>query len=625
MCAIVGVAGIQAIGDRNWLAAGRDTMTHRGPDGAGEWWSEDGRVGLGHRRLSILDLSPLGHQPMLDADSGLAMVFNGEIYNHGELRAELASRGHFFRSRSDTEVLLQAYRAHGEGCLTSLNGMFAFAIHDSRNQTLFLARDRAGEKPLFYRMTGGTLEFASELKALLVNPAAPRRIDPAALDCYLAMGFVPGDRCILHGYSKLPPAHALRFDMRRGTAQVWRYWVAPDSSCDGMPDAVDEGALLDQLEELLEDAVGRQLVADVPVGILLSGGVDSSLVTAMAIRRSRRVRTFTIGFPGHGSLDETAHARLVARHLETDHTELMAGPATAEMMPRLARQFDEPMADSSMIPTWLVSQLVRRHCTVALGGDGGDELFGGYTHYSRLLWLRQRLGGLPRVLRRCVAGVAERRLPPGFGNSNLRTWLMALGEDLTCDLPALAIHYDARTRRSLMQGCPSHELVAEAVFRERTPRQRDLLQRATRMDFNDYLAEDILVKVDRSSMVNSLEIRAPLLDHRLVEFAFRKVPSYLKATARDKKILLKRLAARVLPPEFDRQRKQGFSIPLADWLKSGPFRDLFWDTLDSPDCAFHRPAVLGLLRGQDRGLNNSERLFSLVHYELWRRQYGVSP
>lgn len=621
MCGLVGIAATQPIADRAWLVAGRDAMSHRGPDDVGEWWSKDGRVGLGHRRLSIVDVSPLGHQPMQDDAKGLSIVFNGEIYNHVELRKQLAAQGFVFRSYSDTEVLLTAYASWGEDCLKRLNGMFAFALYDSRQQKVFLARDRAGEKPLFYRLTDNTLQFASELKALLVNPAAPRRINPAALDCYLAMGFVPGERCILESYNKLPPAHAMSFGLHTGKVRTWRYWSLPELSIDVAADALDEKALLDELEVLLEDAVRRQLVADVPVGILLSGGVDSSLVTAMAVRQSRQVRTFSIGFPGYGVLDETPHARLIARHFDTQHTELIAEPTTADLIPRLAQQFDEPMVDSSMIPTWLVSHLVRQHCTVALGGDGGDELFGGYPHYGRLLWMQHRLGRLPRWLRRWVARNAERWLPVGFAKSNVRTWLMAAGTDLDRDLPLVAGHFDANTRRNLMQGRPGHRLAAESVHRERIPTQMNLLQRATRMDFHNYLVEDLLVKVDRASMLNSLEVRAPLLDHRVIEFAFGRVPSHLKATVNDKKILLKRLAARVLPPKFDKQRKQGFSIPLAEWLKTGPFHELFWDTLSSRECLFDRPTVEGLLKGQERGCSNGERLFALVQLELWRLHY----
>lgn len=596
-------------------------MAHRGPDAVGEWWSEDGRVGLGHLRLAIIDLSPLGHQPMHYASGRLSIIFNGEIYNYRELRDELSALGFAFRSSSDTEVLLAAYAAWGRACLSRLNGMFTFALHDADQQILFLARDRAGEKPLYYRLSEGTLRFASELKALLVDPSMPRRIDPEALDCYLAMGFVPGRRCILDGYNKLAPAHALIFDLQNGAIDAWRYWSLPELSQGA--ESCDEGAILDELERLLEDAVARQMVADVPFGVLLSGGLDSSLVTAMAVRRSGKVRTFSIGFPGHGAMDETPHARLIAQHFGTDHTELMAEPTSADILPCLARQFDEPMVDSSMIPTWLVSRLVRRHCTMALSGDGGDELFGGYTHYSRLLWLQQRQRIFPQPVLRAMARSAA-YLPEGFAGSNIRTWLIAAGSDLRNDLPPVTHLFDPKARQRLLCGLGSYRPAAERIRDEYMPAQPDLLQRATRMDFSDYLPEDLLVKVDRASMLNSLEMRAPLLDYRVIEFAFGRVPSHLKATPHDKKIMLKRLGTRLLPPAFDTRRKQGFSIPLTAWLKEGPFRELFWDTLTASDCMFDKRATSALLEGQDRGYSNGERLFGLVQFELWRRHYAAT-
>ena len=621
MCGIVGIASKESVAHRAWLAVGRDAMQHRGPDDVGEWWSGDGRVGLGHRRLAIIDLSQAGHQPMQDTTQAFTIVFNGEIYNFVELRKELVAKGAVLRSHSDTEVILAAYREWGTDCLSRLNGQFCFAIHDARKHTVFLARDRAGEKPLFYHHAAGTIRFGSELKALLADASLPRRIDPEALDCYLAVGYVPGERCILRGFNKLPPAHALEFDLKDGSLSQWRYWELPPVDANASRGKVDEVALLDELEALLEDSVRRQLVADVPVGVLLSGGVDSSLITAMAVRASSGVRTFTVGFPGHGTLDEREHASLIARHFGTQHTELVAEPATADLLPGLARQFDEPLVDSSMIPTYLVSQLVREQCTVALGGDGGDELFGGYSEYRRLLWMQGKMGPIPRPVRRAIALAAEKFLPVGFRGRN---WAQSLGVDLENGLPLIASYFDATTRRRLMSAYPGWRTTAEGVVQSRVPANSDLLQRATRMDFQNYMAEDILVKVDRASMLHSLEVRAPLLDFRVIEFAFAKVPSYLKATAQEKKILLKRLTTRVLPPAFDRHRKQGFSIPLANWLKGGAFRETFHDVLRDPQSIFDSRTADALLRGQDRGRNNGERLFALVMFELWRRAYGVT-
>lgn len=621
MCGIVGIASITSTDNRSWLAVGRDTMLHRGPDDAGEWWSEDGRVGLAHRRLSIVDLSAAGHQPMQANVRGQTIVFNGEIYNFRSLRNQLVLAGYEFRSNTDTEVVLSAYDYWKNDFLCHLNGMFAIAIFDAAKGTVLLARDRAGEKPLFYHLDRGrSIRFSSELKGLLSDPHLSRQIDQNALDCYLMMGYVPGERCILKNYNKLPAAHALEFNLNTGTTNCWRYWEVPELSNDEV-EPRDHNDLVDELEGLLEESVRQQMEADVPVGVLLSGGVDSSLVTAMAVRSSSRVQTFTVGFPGHGALDEREHARLIARHFGTQHTELIAEPATADLLPRLARQFDEPMSDSSMIPTFLVSELVRTECKVALGGDGGDELFGGYGGYSQLLWMKSRLGRFPLPMRRMIALGAENLLPVGLKGRN---WLQGLGEDLETSLPLMASFFDSKTRRSLLSHRGHWNAVAKEIMRGRVPKHANILQRATRMDFQNYLAEDILVKVDRASMLNSLEVRAPLLDYRIIEFAFGKVPTDLKATRTNKKILLKKLTARLLPPEFDQIRKQGFSIPLAQWLKGGPFRDVFRSVLLDADCIFDKEKVKELLDGQDKGRSNSERLFNLVMFEMWRKEYGVT-
>ena len=561
---------------------------------------------------------------MMDAAGLAVIVFNGEIYNFKELRAELTGRGAKFRSASDTEVILAAYLEWGIDCLSRFSGMFAFALYDMQRQLLYLARDRAGEKPLFYRYNEGAVRFASELKAILADPSIPRHIDRSALDCYLHMGFVPGERCILEGFNKLPPAHVLEFSLTTGAIKTWRYWQPPSFDSGADPGRVDEHALLDELESLLQDAVRRQLVADVPIGVLLSGGVDSSIITALAAKAVGGLKTYSIRFPGHGELDETEHARLIARHFGTEHTELEAQPGSVELLPGLARQLDEPMVDSSIVPTFLVSRLVRQHCTVALGGDGGDELFGGYRYYSRLLWMCDRLRPLPGVLRRAVAYSGERLLPVGFAGSNLRTWLQNLGVDLSSGLPLIASYFDGRLRRELMSGQGEWITVAESIFADRVPLDQDLLQRATRTDFANYLAEDILVKLDRASMLSSLEMRSPLLDHRVVEFAFSKVPSFFKATSQEKKILLKRLASRLLPKEFDLQRKQGFSMPLDAWLATEPFNGLFKEVLLDAGSLFNPRIARELLNGQGYGRRNGERLFALVMFELWRKEYKAT-
>jgi asparagine synthase (glutamine-hydrolysing) len=364
------------------------------------------------------------------------------------------------------------------------------------------------------------------------------------------------------------------------------------------------------------------MVADVPVGILLSGGLDSSLVTAMAVRARPSVKTFTVRFPGYKEHDETDHARLIARHFGTDHVELEVAEATPDLLAPLARQFDEPVVDSSMIPTFLLSRLIRQHCTVALGGDGGDELFGGYQHYDRMLWMQRRARLVPAFVRAQISTSAERWLPIGLKGRN---WLKSVGSDLRTGVPHVAAQFDRLAREQMIPSATDRVLIAEEIWNDRLPVSENLLQRATRMDFENYFAEDILVKVDRASMLNSLEVRAPLLDYRIIEFAFARVPSHLKATATNRKILLKRLSQRLLPQEFNRQRKQGFSIPLGHWLQGGPWLDYFRDVLLSDaNGIFDRKFVEDLFAGQAKGRNNAERLFSLVLFELWRKEYRVA-
>jgi asparagine synthase (glutamine-hydrolysing) len=621
MCGIVGLASCISNHDPKQLAKIRDTMRHRGPDDAGVWFSDDGHVGLAHRRLSIIDLSTAGHQPMEDMSGKLCITFNGEIYNYQDLRRELEARGHQFRSASDTEVILEAYRAWGTNCLRHFNGMFAFCLYDAEKQSLFLARDRAGEKPLFYWHIPGKFVFASELKAIMADSAFPRQLDLQSLNYYLAYGYVPGNLCIFKGVYKLPQGHALLYNLRTQELFVWRYWQLPEPHPDARASADD---LITELERLLLDSVRLRLIADVPVGILLSGGIDSSLVTAMAARVSTKpVKTFTISFPGHGAYDEGPYARLVAQHFGTQHTELAAEPATVELLPMLARQYDEPMADSSMIPTYLVSRLIRNHATVALGGDGGDELFGGYPHHS---WIQQQeriRRFIPRPIRQAIGNTVVNMVPVGVKGRNYIIGLMC---DLSRSLAQPNVYFDAATRRRLLAplGLTVREPAPESYKMDLCDKAQTPVQQATFLDFSTYLVDDILVKVDRASMLASLEVRAPWLDHRIIELAFGRVPDALRATETERKVLPRRLAERLLPPGLDLTRKQGFSIPLQAWFKDewGKYFDQVLNEVDP--ALFNRQFINGLLTGQRLGLANTPRLFALTMFELWRREYRVT-
>jgi asparagine synthase (glutamine-hydrolysing) len=616
MCGICGV--VRTNGPATDLEAVRAmaaTMSHRGPDDEGVWRSADGRVALGHRRLAIIDLSAAGHQPMTDQRGRLWISFNGEIYNYLELREELRALGHTFATATDTEVILEAYREWDVDAVKKLNGMFALALYDVERERLFLARDRAGEKPLFYRHHNGTFAFASELKAMMKDPSFPRVIDPLALNQYLAFGYIPDSSCIFQGVRKLPQGCAMTYDLRADAIRVWPYWSLPQP-VNGQP--VDDEALVDELEGLLLDSVRLRLIADVPVGIMLSGGVDSSLVTAMAARvSSKPVRTFNVSFPGHDALDESPHARLVAKYFGTDHVEIRAEAATVDLLPELARQYDEPMADSSMVPTYLVSRAIRRDATVALGGDGGDELFGGYFHYE---WVRRqdlvrRL--VPGFLRGAASAVG-RALPMGIRG---RSYLIGSSRDMDWSIAHANLYFDAGSRRRLLasSGLAGGDGAEESKIGLSVG--NSAVQRAMAMDFRSYMVDDILVKVDRASMLTSLEVRAPLLDPRIIELAFGRVPDRLRAWKGQRKVLLRMLAKRVLPPELDITRKQGFGIPLAAWFR-GDWGRYMREVLAEADPALFDPEVIrSLIAGQERGLVNSHRIFALVIFELWRREY----
>ena len=615
MCGIVGYLSNRKPIGAGLLTAMRDALAHRGPDGEGLWLSEDGLVGLGHRRLAIVDLTEGGRQPMASQDGRLLINFNGEIYNHHELRDELRGLGWTFQSASDTEVLLAAYVHWGEAALSRLTGQFAFVIYDRAARTLFAARDRAGEKPFFYRHADHGLVFGSELKALLVHPDMPREADPEALDHYLAYGYVPRGLCLLKSYAKLPAGHKLRYDLESDRLEVEPYWTLPRWD---EKNRQPLNSLVEEFEPLLDTAVRRQLLADVPVGILLSGGLDSSLVAATAARVSGKVTTFTIGFPGHADHDESPIAKRLAGELGTDHVELMAEADTVDLIPRLAAQFDEPIADSSMIPTHLVSRLVRDRATVALGGDGGDELFGGYLHYGWVTPIaRARRMGLHHLR---AHRVAAHLIPKSFAGRKMALRLLD-PNDAAVTLSRLA---EPGMRRDLIGGKAPADIYAPERQRAALIEGRsDPRERAMALDFLTYMCDDILVKVDRASMLTSLEVRAPLLDHQIAEFAFGRLAPDQRVAGKGRKLLLRRLAKKRLPAWFDSHRKQGFSIPLGAWLR-GPWASLLEDlAADAGNGLLQPDAVRRFIRagGSDR---LAHQMYQLAILEMWRREYRVT-
>lgn len=566
---------------------------------------------------------------MIDPETGCVLTFNGEIYNHVELRETLTGKGHVFVGLSDTEVLLAAYKEWGGICPQLLNGMFAFAIWDPRERCVFAARDRAGEKPFFYACDAQEFRFASELKALMADPEFERRVDADSLYLLLTLGYVPAPRSIFRGVSKLEPGCALTYRVSSGKLTTWRYWQVPSGTATGLRSGFrsTEDYVL-ELDRLLTDSVRRQMIADVPLGILLSGGIDSGLVTAIASQVSTRpCRTFTITFPGHKKFDESDYAKRISRHFGTEHVELETKPAAFELLPALAHQYDEPMVDSSMIPTFLVSQLIRRHAKVALGGDGGDELFGGYTLYSRLAGLDRlnRIVRLPREWKRCgLAFLAWTYKRGGRGHN----YLPAISAIIAGQLPnARNLFLRDEIKELLTDELRRHVsdwTAPSSVWQTHNQRGESFKYRLSRADFSLYLTEDILTKVDRASMLNSLEVRAPWLDQHIIEFAFRCVPDHLKTQGSQRKLLPKLLARRLFPKGYNYDRKQGFSVPLSAWLKLKGPAALLDIVMQCHLPVIDKAVVQRFFRASNLGTANSERLFGLALLSLWWEHYRPS-
>lgn len=559
-------------------AAMGTAIAHRGPDDAGTWADADAGLVLSHRRLSILDLGPLGHQPMASADGRWQLAYNGEVYNHAALRAELVALGHGFRGHSDTEVLLAAIAQWGvEAALARANGMFAFAAWDAHARELWLARDRVGKKPLYYGWCAdGSFVFGSELAALRAHPALSAEVDPDALALLLRFDYIPAPHAILRGVHKLCAGRLLRVDARRVAAgaaghdpardqQAW--WNARErqEAAIARGFAGDEAAALDALDALLRDATALRMEADVPLGAFLSGGTDSSLVTAlMQAQSSQPVRSFSIGFD-NAVHDESAQAAAVARHLGTAHTALhVDGRAALDLVPSMPKIYDEPFADSSQLPTALLCQLTRRHVTVALSGDGGDELFFGYGRYARALRNRSLAGRVPATLRALLA----RDRGEGARLGGVAALRAALAERSTQDIARGRVQ---RWRHPEAVVIGARRLATAYDDPAALPRNGHDADALMALDFACYLPEDVLAKVDRASMAASLEARAPLLDWRVAEFAW-SLPLAMKWRDGRLKHLPRRLLERYLPTALVERPKSGFGAPVGDWLR-GPLRD----------------------------------------------------
>ncbi|PYS82036.1 MAG: asparagine synthase (glutamine-hydrolyzing) [Acidobacteria bacterium] len=595
-------------------------IAHRGPDDQGMMVTKDG-VALGMRRLSIIDLAG-GHQPLSGCGGSATIVFNGEVYNFRELRRELEARGHRFATHSDTEAIVHAFEEYGEACVDHLRGMFVFAIWDERERRLFVARDRAGKKPLYYTVTPrGAFVFGSELKSLLEHDEVGREINAEALDAYLTLGYVPEPLSIFRDIHKLPPGHHLTF--ADGRVTIKSYW---DFRYEPVKEARGEEEYIEELRGLLDEAVRIRLVADVPLGAFLSGGVDSSTVVGLMARHTNRpVKTFSIGFH-EDSYNELKYARLAAERFGTEHVEFIVTPDICDIVDELVWHFDEPFADSSAIPTYMVSKLAREHVKVVLSGDGGDELFAGYTRYvtdSR----RSGFARLPRFLRQGVMRPLSARLPHGARGRNylhnvaldpVERYLDSVS--VFTKLNRLSL-YTEDFRRLL----PAGDLVALSFQgHAANVRTGEALDKLLYIDSKTYLPGDILTKVDRMSMAASLEARVPLLDHKLIEFVTR-IPAALKMRGLETKHVFKRAVRDLVPAEILDRPKQGFGVPIEQWINHqlrGRIRETLGETRARQRGYVEPRYVQTLLDEHERGRrDHSTQLWALFMLELWHRTF----
>jgi len=626
MCGITGVAGSLRT-DRATLDRMNDALRHRGPDGAGVYWDED--VGLAMRRLAIIDLEG-GDQPIFNEDGSVCVVYNGEIYNFLELRAELQRRGHRFTTESDTEAIVHAYEEYGVACVEHLWGMFALAVWDSRRHRLLLARDRLGKKPLAYYLDPrGGLAFASEFQALLAHPSVPREVDPRAIDDYLTYLYVPAPASAFRDVKKLPPAHRLIW--QPDSCVVEPYWQLRFAT----KLSLSEDEALEQFGDLFRDAVRRRLIADVPLGAFLSGGMDSSSVVAeMAELSSAPVKTFSIGF-GERDFDELGYARQVAQRFGTEHHELVVEPHAVEILPTLVQHYGEPYGDSSAVPSYYVSQLTRQHVTVALNGDGGDELLAGYErHWAARI--AARYDTIPRFVRHGVI----RPLVPLMPETRRRSLLRRAKRFMTAvHLPVLEryLQWVGATTAAQKQALYTPEFRGSVAGNDAARWLRDVLGAEANLDPVDavlradsmlYLPNDLNAKIDIASMANSLEARSPFLDHRLVEFC-ASLPSSMKLRGRTSKWLLRRLMADRLPSPILRRSKMGFGVPVGDWLR-GELRPLLDDTVLSQRALgrgyFEPSAVRSLVDEHvSRRVDRTAHLWGLLMLELWFRAFVDAP
>lgn len=625
MCGICGIVNInKAPIDEGVIKAMAQAMIHRGPNDEGIY-SVPG-VCLGHRRLSIIDLSNAGHQPLANEDKTIWVILNGEIYNYKDLRNKLEKKGHIFNSNSDTEVIVHLYEEEGEDCVKSMIGMFAFGIWDSKKETLLLARDRIGKKPLLYSYTSGNFCFASEFLALLRSSLIKKEINPEALDYYLTFGYIPAPLTIYKNVFKLMPAHILIF--KNGEIKIERYWQLDYEKKTKISEDEAESEIL----RLLLDSVKIRLYSDVPLGVFLSGGIDSSMVVGLMSKvYNHRIKTFSIGFD-EADYNELRYARNIAKCFNTDHKEFIVKPNALDVLPALVEHYGEPFADSSCIPTYYVSKMSKQYVTVVLSGDGADELFAGYERYEAMIY-SEAFNRLPTFLKKNIVSLLIRIIPESNERRGLKRKMSRFFEAAMLPMHKryikwIGIFDDELKRKIYSQDfiTSSGNLATDEFFKDCLSNSKNLqlVDRLLKLDSLTYLPNDLLVKVDIASMANALETRSPFLDHRLMEFIV-SLPPYFKLRGLTKKYLLKKIATKIIPKANIYRAKQGFGVPIGQWFRT-ELRDLLCDNLLGHtflNRGYFKPEIV---RGMvDLHLSHKKdysfQLWTLLMLELWHRKF----
>lgn len=620
MCGILGASlSKDSINKKVFLDA-LDTISHRGPDSSGSWFDESSKDALGFKRLSIIDLSKNADQPLTSPCGNYKIVFNGEIYNFKSLRKILLDKNYIFNSESDSEVLLFAYIEWGVECLKKIDGMFAFAIYDFLSNSIFISRDLSGQKPLYYSFNNGSLIFASEIKPIRSLDSKIKTIDQNALHDYFNQGYISRSRSIFKDIQKLPSSHFMMFDLISRDLKVSSYsdLVEEVLAVNSKYHIRNMKQAVNTIDELLNDSVKKSLISDVPLGVLLSGGLDSSLIAAYASRHKSDLKTFSVIFPNNAKYNEQVHARRVAEYLKTDHIEINVDEVSPSIIEEVAYFYDEPFSDPSLIPSYLLSKAVKKHCSVVLGGDGADELFGGYPSYVRKMNLVNRFKFIPYDLRYLISNILQKLLSNQLRGYSL---IKAFGDDYN----KIFTSFDPLLYSSDIKKLLNKELLlanASIDLDQKLSLINNLLTRISIGDYFSFLSEDVLVKVDRASMAHSLEVRSPFLSKDIIDFAFLKIHPNLKIEGGNKKIILKELGKSMLPDNFTYNRKQGFSFPIRHLLLQENWRNFFLNKINNFNSnIINKDFAIKLLESHGNLQFNERKLFAVIQFICWHEKH----